>query len=228
MKILDAGEVRKNFYGNYLNDSNVSMQLYHLIPIMQDASSNAMYYKEKRIDQHPCDAWVYQEIIYETQPEVIIELGGGEGGSALWLNDIHKNLVPSAQCIISVDIKQSQSSDGIIRIEGNSESEETINAVRKHLEFVKTVMVIDDCSHGYQNATSNLKNYGPLVTLGCYYIVEDTIINHGLIKQNFKEGDNPFSAVADYLLENDDFIIDRAREKFFVTACPSGFLRRVK
>jgi len=229
MNIIDAGEAREKIYGGNLELSTLHMPIGHLIPIMQDASNNYMTYKGRRLNQHPCDAWVYQEIIYETQPEVIIELGGGEGGSCLWLRDIHNNLVDAAQFIVSVDLEHKEKTENVITISGNSESTETINKVKELLKYAKTVMVIDDCAHTFDNVTKNLELYGPLVTKGCYYIVEDTIISNGLYKSCDKTGqDNPLTAVAAFLSTNSDFEIDRSREKFFITACPNGYLRRVK
>jgi cephalosporin hydroxylase len=90
-------------------------------------------------------------------------------------------------------------------------------------------MVIDDCAHTFDNVLANLKNYGPMVTKGCYYIVEDTILGHCVdTDKEWPKSDTPMPAVMKYLKENDDFEMDRSREKFFITACPRGFLRKVK
>ena len=149
------------------------------------------------------------------------------------MNDLQKNLVTAAQCVISIDLEHKSDtiriSDDTVRISGNSESEKTISEVKRLTKYAKTLMVIDDCAHTRMNVLNNLANYGPLVTKGCYYIVEDTIISNGLFKEYDKDGtDNPLCAIEQFIKENDSFEIDRTREKFFITACPKGFLRRVK
>ena len=50
----------------------------------------------------PMDLWIYQEIIYETEPEVIVETGTHGGGSALFL--AHMCDLANRGRVISVDI----------------------------------------------------------------------------------------------------------------------------
>ena len=38
----------------------------------------------------------------------------------------------------------------------------------------------------------------------------------------------PLEAIETFLARNDEFVIDRDREKFLITFNPSGYLRRVK
>jgi cephalosporin hydroxylase len=47
-----------------------------------------MYWQGTLVLKCPLDLWIYQEIICETKPEVVIETGTFQGGSALFLASV--------------------------------------------------------------------------------------------------------------------------------------------
>jgi cephalosporin hydroxylase len=63
------------------------------------------------------------------------------------------------------------------------------------------------------------------VTLGSFFIVEDSIIHHGV-----DEGPNPgpYEAIEEFMKDNTSFQIDRTKESFFITHNPKGFLVRIR
>jgi len=57
-----------------------------------------------------------------------------------------------------------------------------------------------------------------------YVVVEDTNVNgHPVFPEH---GPGPMEAVEEFLAETDEFEIDLAREKFFLTFSPRGFLKK--
>jgi cephalosporin hydroxylase len=86
-------------------------------------------------------------------------------------------------------------------------------------------MVVLDSDHRKEHVLKELKLYSKFVAKGCYLVVEDTNLNGYPIRPDF--GPGPMEAVQEFLRENNKFIIDREREKFFITFSPKGFLRRV-
>ena len=52
--------------------------------------------------KNPFDAWIYQEIIYEVKPDVIVEIGSAEGGSTLFFANLLDLL--GSGTVVSVDI----------------------------------------------------------------------------------------------------------------------------
>lgn len=178
----------------------------------------------------PFDLWIYQQIIYDTQPDVIVETGTFGGGSALWLADQCQQLChrPLWQ-IVSVDLEQRPElpeHDRIHYIAGKSStSKEAVQAVCDLIKPLDRVMVILDSDHSASHVYDELMLYSPLVTPGCYLIVEDTNY-HAYPGQRRNYG--PAQAIKDWQPTNRGFEIDRSVEIFGFSQNPGGFLKRVR
>ena len=86
-------------------------------------------------------------------------------------------------------------------------------------------MVILDSDHGKDHVLNELRTYSPFVTKGSYLIVEDTNINGHPVLHDF--GPGPMEAVEDFLKENQNFTVDKSKEKFYLTFNPKGYLRKI-
>ena len=175
----------------------------------------------------PLDLWIYQEILVERRPDVIVESGTFMGGTALFLACMC-DLVDNGR-IITIDIKarQPRRRQHHPRLEyrtGSSTSPEIVAGVQQDIKPGERVMVILDANHRRDHVIEELRAYAPLVTPGDYLIVEDTNINGHPVAPQF--GPGPMEALDEYLAENGDFYIDDEREKFFMTFNPRGYLRR--
>jgi cephalosporin hydroxylase len=173
----------------------------------------------------PLDLWVYQEILVDTAPDVIIETGTRHGGSAAYLASVC-DLLDRGR-IITVDIKQLSGQPRHPRIEyllGSSPSASVLNQVRRRIQPNERVMVILDSDHRRNHVLEELQVYHPLVSPGCYLIVEDTVVNgHPAWPDH---GPGPMEAVEAFLPGHPEFRVDRSRERFLMTMNPSGFLLR--
>ncbi len=165
----------------------------------------------------PLDLWIYQEILYRTRPDLIIETGTSAGGSALFLASIC-DLLDNGR-VVSIDIRKQKrpKHERITYLNGSSLS------VEVKTENQGRVMVILDSNHSKDHVLAELHKYGPVVSPGCYLIVEDTAT--GITSTDF--GPGPAEAVAEFLEGNQDFIVDPDCEKFALTFNPGGYLRRV-
>jgi cephalosporin hydroxylase len=102
---------------------------------------------------------------------------------------------------------------------------EVLNEVRRVAAGVSPVMVIADSDHAANHVLEELRQYAPLVTVGSYFIVEDTNLNgHPVIPAL---GPGPAEAVDIFLNESPNFVQDTACERFLLTFNPGGYLRRV-
>lgn len=174
----------------------------------------------------PLDLWVYQEIFFETRPDVIIETGTLAGGSALFFASIC-DLMGSGR-VISIDIQDHPDRPVHQRISyltGSSISDDVFASLNQMIQTGERVSVILDSDHHKEHVLEELRKYGPLVTPGNYLIVEDTNMGGHPVAVEF--GPGPMEAIEEFLKERDAFEIDRAREKYFLTYNPKGYLRRV-
>jgi cephalosporin hydroxylase len=111
-------------------------------------------------------------------------------------------------------------------LRGSSTDPEVVAQVRRRAEAVERVMVILDSDHSEAHVFDELCQFGPLVTPGCYLIVEDTIVNGNPVLPDF--GPGPAEAVDRYLAREPSlFAVDRSREKFHLTFNSGGYLRKI-
>jgi cephalosporin hydroxylase len=173
----------------------------------------------------PLDLWVYQEIVSEVRPGLIVETGTAHGGSALYLASLC-DLVGGGR-VVSVDLV---ARDGLPRhprvsyVVGSSIARETFERVKVHVRPGEPVMVVLDSDHTRAHVLEELRLYGALVTPGSYLVVEDTNIHGRPVLRS--HGPGPAEAVAEYLKEDPRFSVDESREKFYMTFNPGGYLKR--
>ena len=177
----------------------------------------------------PLDLWIYQEIIYETKPDIIIETGTNEGGSALFLASIC-DLIDHGK-VITIDIgvpKKLPSHKRIKFLQGDAMSNEIITKIKKIIQenSNQKVMIILDDDHSKKHVLKELNQYHQFISDGCYLIVEDTCMAGHPTVPELKEG--PMEAVEEFLKVNKDFMIDKKREKFFATFNPKGYLKKIQ
>ncbi len=182
--------------------------------------------------QFPCDLWVIQEIIADLKPDFIIETGTYNGGSTLFFADTLEKVNANGR-IISVDIdpqiEKAAAFDSFKKrvevIQGDSASPEVLEKISQRIGGSKTLVTLDSL-HTKEHVLKELKAYSRFVSLGSYMIVQDTNINGHPAYPTF--GPGPMEAAIEFLKDNSDFEIDHGKEKFLLTAYPSGYLKRVR
>ena len=177
----------------------------------------------------PLDLWIYQEVMFELRPDLIIECGTCAGGSAYFMASI-LDIINHGR-IITIDIDDYHLKPQHKRIEylqGSSTSPEITQVVRKKVKEYedKVIMVVLDSDHKMAHVLQEMQFYSELISLGSYLIVEDTNLNGHPAVPFF--GPGPMEAVDEFLKHNNNFIIDKNREKFLLTSNPSGYLKRIK
>lgn len=179
--------------------------------------------------KNPMDSWIYQEILYDVKPDVVIEIGSMEGGSTLFLANM-LDLIGKGQ-VISIDINRDRykaEHPRIVVLTGDSSSPEIVKKVSELCKD-KSVLVMHDGGHSRDQVFKDLEAYSGLVSVGSYFIVEDSIID--LMKPGDgigSPGDGPLVAIDEFLSNNSNFIIDKERERYVMTYNPNGFLKRIR
>jgi cephalosporin hydroxylase len=197
----------------------------HDVLYLSDAWTEATWLGAQAL-KNPLDLWVYQEIMVDTRPELVVETGTYRGGSAFFLASICDLL--GAGEVVSIDIEALRDDypahPRITYLGGRSSIDPDVVAEARARAEGKRMLVILDSDHSQAHVEAELAEYAPLVPVGCYVIVEDS--NIGQIRKDLLPG--PLEAIETFLAGTDEFEIDRKREKFLITHNPSGYLRRVR
>ena len=194
------------------------------------------------IIQYPQDMIAVQEIIWQVKPDLIIETGIAHGGSLIFYASMLELLGNDGEVLgIDIDIREHNRVEiekhpmfkRITMIEGSSIDEDIARQVHDFAKNKKQVLVLLDSMHTHDHVLKELEFYSPLVTKGSYLVVFDTIIedmpDDFFPDRPWGKGNNPKTAVWEFLKTNDRFEIDKEMEnKLLITVAPNGYLRCVK
>jgi cephalosporin hydroxylase len=181
-------------------------------------------YRGINVFKCPLDLWIYQELIHEIRPELIVETGTMYGGNTYFLADVCETMEMGHVITIDLGSVERPSHHRITYLTGSSTDPLIVAQVMDKLPS-GPVLVILDSDHSSAHVNDELETYGPLVTEGSYVVVEDTNLNGHPVVPNYNAG--PMEAVELFLSHHPEFEVDTSREKFMVTFSPSGYLRRV-
>jgi len=177
--------------------------------------------------KNPFDYVLYQMLINDIKPDLIIEIGSYNEASALYYSDIldliGNGIVHSIDIEDHVHLLAKQKSN--IKFFTTGYQNYDLNNAK---EFNK-IMVIDDGSHYYEDVLKALNKFSVLININSYYIIEDGIISALGMKKEYNGG--PLKAIDEFLKNNNNFIIDRKYCDFFgknATFNVNGFLKRIK
>lgn len=153
--------------------------------------------------QNPFDMWIFQQIISEIKPDVIIETGTAHGGSTLFFSTILEKVNPHGQIItveidpeVDKNIQKARSfpvfNEHVRLIKGDSVSSQTINQIQHIIDELTIeknarngsteksalkVLITLDSLHSTEHVQKELKLYSKFVSDGSYIVVQDTIID---------------------------------------------------
>lgn len=174
---------------------------------------------------------MYQEIIWQTQPDLIIETGTYSGGSALFLAHMLDCVGDEDGKVITVDIEvapELPEHHRINYIQGMSSTDLRVMERLRQWARGRKTMVILDSDHRMAHVLKELKLYAPLVSKGCYMIVEDT---HPLSVYSGEEDRNdgyPAGAIKQWNPASHGFESDPRRERMLFSQNPGGYLKKVR
>jgi cephalosporin hydroxylase len=194
------------------------------------------------IIQFPQDMLAMQEIIWRVKPDLIIETGIAHGGSLVFYASMLELIGSGGQVLgIDIDIREHNRveiekhpmSKRIVMVEGPSTDKDVVRQVYELSKGKKTVLLALDSLHTHEHVLKELELYSPLVTNQSYVVVFDTIIEDMpddlFLDRPWGKGNNPKTAVWEFLKKTDRFIIDREIEnKLLITVAPDGYLKCIK
>lgn len=195
--------------------------------------------------QLPEDMVRMQEVIFQIQPDVIIETGVAHGGSLIYYSSLCKALDKGRVVGIDIEIRPHNRaaieahplSDRITLIEGSSTAPEIVAQVRALVKPGETVLVILDSNHTYSHVADELEVYADMVTAGSYIVATDGIMYD---LEDVPRGqaewatDNPTWAAKDFSTKHPEFVIEQPAWPFNeseldknITHWPGAWLKRV-
>lgn len=211
------------------------------------------------IIQYPQDMVAMQELIWRTRPDLIIETGIAHGGSLIFSASILALLdmcdaieagemidpkIPRRKVLgIDIDIRAHNReaieahpmamASRIQMIQGSSIAPEVIAQVHRYAEGFQRILICLDSNHTHEHVLAELEAYAPLVTPDSYCVVFDTFVEDMpddlFPDRPWGPGDNPKTAVHEYLKTHPELEIDKSIEnKLLITVAPDGYLKRIK
>ena len=199
------------------------------------------------IIQYPQDIVAVQELIWDIKPDLIIETGVAHGGSAVFfsslleLNALSGGPKDAEVWCIEIDLR-AHNREALMAhpmyprlkiFDGSSLDEKIAQQVSQKASQCERVMVILDSNHTHDHVLSELNLYASLVSVGSYCVVFDTVIEDlegvEFVDRPWGKGNNPKTAVAEFLKTNSDFVVETAiDDKLLISAAPGGYLKRIK
>lgn len=199
------------------------------------------------IVQYPQDMVAMQELVWSIQPDLVVETGIAHGGSLIFYASL---LELNAACggpmdgrVLGIDIdirahnraaiEAHPMSKRISMIQGSSVAPEVVEKVKTAAKGKERVLVCLDSNHTHEHVLAELQAYAALTSVGSYCVVFDTIIED-LPAEMFPDrpwgpGDNPKTAVQEYLSLHPEFEIDRRmNNKVLISVAPDGYLKRIR
>ena len=175
----------------------------------------------------PFDYVLYQMLLWQVKPDLVIEIGTNKGGSTLYLADL-LGLNGKGE-IHTIDLAENEEEASLLshpRIRIYKDG--FVNYDTSNLSKYETILVIEDGSHSYEDTLAALHKFSSFITKNSYFIAEDGIVTELGREKEFNGG--PQKAVADFLKKNSNFIVDRKYCDFFgpnTTFNVNGYLKRI-
>jgi cephalosporin hydroxylase len=229
-----------------IRDNGKNQILTNAAKAFNDASNSAQYsynfsWMGRPIIQYPQDMVAMQEIIWYLKPDLIIETGIAHGGSLIYYASILELIGNGEVLGIDIDIREHNKNEieahpmfkRIQMIQGSSIDNTIVEQVSKIAQGKKKILVCLDSNHTHEHVLAEIEFYAPFVTKDSYLVVFDTIVedlpdNYFKHERPWGIGNNPKTAVYEFLEKNKDFSIDHSIDnKLLISVAPSGYLKRI-
>nr|MDT0665791.1 CmcI family methyltransferase [Micromonospora sp. DSM 115978] len=205
------------------------------------AQHTSDWYMGLPIQKFPEDLRVYEHLLWEARPEVVVELGGHPGGSVLWFRDRILDLAryggPTRPRVVSVSLDTSATRAGVARrdpgwadtisfVDGDVRDPDLPGRLEA-LVGDAPCLVVEDTLHTYDTTWAALTGFSRFVAPGGYFVVEDGVVDVPALR-SAATGGGVLTAVEHWLdtARGSDFVRRRDLERYGLTRSPGGWLQR--
>lgn len=201
------------------------------------------YYAGVRLLKFPEDLRAYEHLLWQSRAEVVIEIGGRFGGSALWFRDrLRANAaygLIETPLVVSIDIDPELARAGVegadpgaegIHIIGGDVTDTTLpDQIAELVPEGASCLVIEDSAHVYDTTLAALEGFTRFVQPGGFFVVEDGCVDveELRLKPDWPRGVLP--ALYDWLAteQGRQFTVREDLELYGMSCHPNGFLQRI-
>jgi|TARA_B110000037_G_C17075042_1_gene487504 tetratricopeptide (TPR) repeat protein len=214
-EIFEKSQIsKKNRFLSYLertkslSELNTTNRLFQGLPLTTSQGIHSLIkWKDTPLYKSTFDLTIYQMIIQEVKPDIIIELGSGEGGSAIWLADTAAALGLDTH-VYSFDLKKPLvTHDKVTFIEFDLNKISSYNLLPYWDLFTQKKIIIEDA---HVNLKSILDLVDAILKKDDYLVIEDSDLKQNIIYHFTKEKEHKYKL--------DQFFLD-----FFGTNITSCF-----
>ena len=173
-------------------------------------------YRGTRVDAYPTDLWVYQELVEELRPSLVVQTGTFRGGTALLLADRLQILGRGQVVTIDAEVEPRRPQHPrLTYLTGRPDDPAVVREVQERITGTDPVLAVLGAARTAEEVRAELDAYAPLLPTGSVLVVEHT------------DHPGPAAAVRDFLAETTDYEVDPRGDRHFLTQHPGGLLRRV-
>jgi cephalosporin hydroxylase len=204
-------------------------------------------YKGIGLAKFPQDLWSYEKLIYQSNPEVIVEIGVNKGGFTRWLYDrlltASIENINAKRTVIGIDLDIATAEANLSPLQSMENSRVNIdlikcdlldeNSVKSTVHQVsriigdRSTLIIEDSGHTYETTASALGAFSGVLKPGEWFIVEDTCVDIAELRESPEWPAGALSAVNEFLEANPNFERSLLNHMYTITCHPYGFLRKI-
>ena len=98
---IPVEEVRTQI-ANVIRGNGPLLEQFHELFYRQSFTWGMTRYRGHPVLKNPCDLWIYQEVLHDTQPTLLVETGTACGGSAWYFADV---LAHHGGRVLTIDVE---------------------------------------------------------------------------------------------------------------------------
>jgi cephalosporin hydroxylase len=195
------------------------------------------------MSKFPEDLRAYEHLIWDSNAQVVIEIGVQHGASALWFRDRLRTLhsyrrIPDFRVIaVDMDLAAARTNldrvdaswaDSIELVEGDVLDPALPDRVRAQVPPGTPCLVVEDSLHTYDTTAAALRGFASFVMPGGYFVVEDGCVDVEEMRASDDWPRGVIPAIQDWLAspEGGEFELRRDLELYGISCHPHGFLQR--
>jgi cephalosporin hydroxylase len=171
----------------------------------------------------PTDLVVYQELLSRVRPDWVVITSGGGAGIASFVASICDLLDHGRVLVVGDD--GARSHPRVERVGGRPADDATRQAVAERVGDGSALVILGGPKHR-DHTIGEFKAYAPLVPVGSYVVVEQSVVNGAPVWPGF--GPGPQEAIRLLKQDHPEFMSDLEVQRYALTLNANGFLKRVR